>query len=177
MSDLGAIGSNGNETKSLKIGNPQISPSGLGYRGGFTRSIPGIGFPAMRVQSITVGAQRLAWGGEDFTIGGASAPSIRMDASGRFRLLWLLKPGPRSIQVSVVHSINQNPRPSMFIDANPAIGIPLPVEVFAPPGTGPVTIAVLLNITAQGVILVQLRNNLVTTVGFSPCYFSHIKRT
>ena len=175
MANLGTIGTLGCLTKSTRVGNPAQQSGGIpGCR---TKSMI-VGRPPMRLQSLVVGREHLAIGGEDISIGLLTAPSIRFDASGRWRFRWLLAVGTRTIQVNALHSINQNPRPSLFIAASPAISIPVDVEAFAPPGTGTVTIGpVLLNITTQGVVWVELRCNLVTNVGFFPCYFDKIVRT
>jgi hypothetical protein len=175
MSDLGSIGIRGGEARALIIARPLPPATGLAYKGCLTRSSPGVGTTPSRLQSLMVGSGQYALGGEDFSVGNPAQPSLRMDASGRWRFRWALTAGSHSIQINVLHAINQNPRPSLVVKANPSIGIPADVEMFAPSGTGWVTAGPIAFVTtALGATWVELRCNLVTNVGMFPCYWDHI---
>lgn len=177
MANLGTIATQGDETKRSFVGNPAKQPSGLAWEGDETKSSPLVGNPAMRLQSLMIGEKRYVWGAEDFIFGDPQSPCLRMDASGSWRFRWAMEPGTHSISVNVNHAINQNPRPSIALKANPGMGIPVDVEVFAPSGTGWVTFGIpSFNTTAQGATWVELRCNLVTNVGFSPCYWDHVNK-
>ncbi|MBU6231536.1 hypothetical protein KGP36_02610 [Patescibacteria group bacterium] len=152
--------------------------SGLAYNGILTKASPGIGRPSARLESIVCGREYEVFGSEDFTQGNPATPCLRLDSFGKWRFRWAMGIGQHIISVNVLHAINQNPRPSMVIKANPAIGINADIETFAPSGTGWVTInSPTFTTTAVGVTWVELRNNLVTNVGFSPCYFDHIVKS
>lgn len=177
MSDLGSIATLGCRTKSSRVGNPYLQPTGLAWLGCRTEDAA-LGYPLTRLQSMMVGSSRQVLGGEDFTQGNPAAPCLRMDASGRWRFRWALPIGSHSIMVNVLHAINRNPRPSLVVKANPSIGIPADIESFAPPGTGWVTMSSgTFVVTQLGATWVELRNNLPTNVGASPCYFDHIIKT
>lgn len=178
MADLGSIATNGDETKRAFVGNPALQPSGLAWSGDETKRIPLVGNPAMRLQSMVAGNERLVLGGEDFTQGNPDQPCLRMDASGVWRFRWAMAVGSHTISVRVLHAINQNPRPSLVVKSNTAIGINSDIETFAAAGTDWVTISSPTFVTTTiGVTWVELRNNLITNVGFSPCYFDHLSKT
>lgn len=178
MANLGTIGVLADETKHSFVGNPAKQPSGLAWQADETKRQTLAGNPAMRLQALMIGDRQYVWGGEDVSVGNPAQPSLRMDASGKWRFRWAMAIGQHLISVNVLHAINQTPRPSMVIKANPAIGINADIETFAPSGTGWVTInSPTFTTTAVGVAWVELRNNLVTNIGFSPCYFDHIVKS
>lgn len=159
------------------VGRGAIGATETCALGQLTDTVAG-GVVAHRWQSFTVGSSRYVLGGEDLTVGNPAQPSIRMDASGKWRFRWALTIGSHMISVNVLHAINQNPRPSIVIKANPAIGIPSDIETFAPASTGWVTISSpSFPVTALGVTWVELHNNLETNVGAFPCFFDHIVKT
>ena len=177
MGDLGAIGKNGSLTKRTVVGNPALPPSGLIWRGGTSFAIT-VSPSASRLQSITAGADRLVWGGEDLIEGYTSSPCLRMDAKGKWRFRWALTIAQHSISVFVKQADNLSPRPSLVVKNNPAIGIPADIEVFAPPSTDWIQISSgTFPVTAVGATWVELKCNVETNVGFSPCYFDLISKT
>lgn len=134
-----------------------------------------VGTAPARLRSVVASDKQYALGGEDFTQGNPAQPSLRLDALGSWRYRWALTIGQHSVAVNVLQVANLIPRPSLCIKSNPAIGIPLDVEIFAPMGTGWVTISsATFTVSALGVVWVELRNNLDANVGASPCYFDHI---
>lgn len=162
-------------TGALVISSP-VPPLSNAYNGSLTKAISGLGRASVRLQALVLESKQYVFGSEDFIIGSPS-PSLRMDASGMWRFRWAMEPGPHSVSVNVNHAVNQNPRPSIKLKANPAIGVPIDVEVFAPPGPGWVTVGVpTFTTTARGATWVELHNNLETHVGFSPCYWDSIKK-
>jgi hypothetical protein len=177
MPDLGAIGNNGSLTKRTIVGFPVILPTGLAWSGSGTKSDPLFGIPAKRLQSLMIGDRAYVWGGEDFIQGNPAQPSLRMDAKGDWRFRWALAVGQHTISVNVMQAVNLNPRPSLEIKANPAIGIASDIEVFAGPSTTWTSILANVTTTAIGATWVELRCNLDTNVGFSPAYFDHVVKT
>lgn len=178
MANLGTIGVKGCETKAMKVGNASPSFSGVVLKGCETKGAPGVlgARPAERFQSlVALAGQRFVLGGEDFIQGLPAAPSLRMDGKGSWRFQWVLAPGSHTIQVNVMQAINQSPRPSLVVKANPSIGINADVEVFAASGAGwtPLVSSAVVA-TALGAVWVELRCNLETNVAFFPCYWDHI---
>lgn len=164
-------------TGALIIG-PPVPPLSKAYNGCLTKVIPNIGRPASRFQCVIANDRQLVSGAEDFSQGNPGQPSLRMDAKGTWRFRWAMQPGAHTISVNVLHAINQNPRPSMVVKNNPGIGINVDIETFAASGTGWVIImSPLFTTSALGVTWVELRNNLETNVGASPCYWDHVVKT
>lgn len=173
----------GSTTGMLIIGKPN-APLSNAFEGCLTKSSPGIGRPASRLSAIVTGLEQEVLGAEDFTIGNPTSTSLRMDAAGKWRFRWALMSGPHSIQINVLQAVNLNPRPSLAVMSNPAIGLnslngsQTCYEAFAPNSTdwtviGPIT----FNTTGAGATWVELRCNLSTHVGSAPCYWCHVVKS
>lgn len=174
MADLGAIATQGCETKATKVGNAMLQPTGLAWPGCTTKAYQA-GYAAVRFRSLTVGNDRYVLGGEDFIQGSPAAPTLWMDAFGVWRFKWVLEPGAHTLQVNVLQAANMSPRPTMVIKSNPSIGLNADVSATAPSGAGWTVIAApTVTATALGATWVELHNNLDTNVGQTPCYWDHL---
>jgi hypothetical protein len=178
MANLGAIGVLGCETEPMTVAGR--IPTLIGAVLGCETEPMTVAQPALRLSSFTIGlVKRFAIGGEDFGQGNPAPPCIRLDAKGIWRFRWALPVGQHTISVNVMQAVNLNPRPSLAIRANPAIGILADIESFAPPSAtwtmiGPVNVT---TTTATGATWVELRCNLDSNVGAFPCYFDHVVKT
>jgi hypothetical protein len=178
MADLGSIGIKGCETKSLGYLAPLPPYSGRAFLGCSPKVSQQFGYPAVRLQSLVAGATSYVFGGEDLVEGFSSAPCLRMDAKGSWRFRWALTVATHSITVYVKQAINQSPRPSLCVKANPSIGILTDIEVFAPSSTDWVAVSSgSFAVTTLGATWVELRCNLETNVGFFPCYWDSISKS
>ena len=117
-------------------------------------------------------------GGQDNTQGNPLAPSLRLDAYGRWRFRWYLSTGTHTISINVLQAANQTPRPTLVVKANSGIGINSDVTGTAASGVSWVTIGPLsVTCTSNGATWVELWNNYDAQVYTCPCYFDHIVRT
>lgn len=107
--------------------------------------------------------------------GSPSTPSIVLNYASMWRFKWSVVAGTRTISIRCKQTSNQSPRPSMIIEANPTIGVPIDIETFADPGIdwttiGPVTITP----TFTGAIFIKIKNNSNDYITDTPTYFDHI---
>jgi hypothetical protein len=167
----------GNTTDSAIGGQPAAALSGA-VLGDAATSLA-LGGISARLRCIMRESEYMVMGGEDFIQGNPAAPCLRLDANGIWKFRWALPVGQHTISVNVMQAVNLNPRPSLAIRANPAIGILADIESFAPPSAtwtmiGPVNVT---TTTATGATWVELRCNLDSNIGAFPCYFDHIVKT
>lgn len=91
---------------------------------------------------------------------GNPAPSLRVQAPGKWRFRWAVKSGSRSIMIDVKQVSNTTPRPSVIVKANTAIGVNSDVTGTAGAGTGWVTIGpIAVTPSSDGALWVELWNN------------------
>lgn len=113
--------------------------------------------------------------GKSSTEGNPSAPCLRMESSGVHEFKWAVSSGSRTISVDVKQAVNQSPRPSLRVMANPDIGVNSDSETSASLSTGWVTIGpVSLSPTSTGALIVHLKANFNGQFGNCPCFFDHI---
>jgi hypothetical protein len=160
MSDLGSIGTQG----AFAYQNADIAPRQIVHRG------------------ISVGGRFdfgvLVMGGKDAGVGNASAPSLRLDARGFFRLYWTVKSGTRTFSITVKQAVNVSPRPRVTIVKNTGIGVNADVTSSAGSGTGFVTIGpITASPSSDGVLEVRLENLLDAAIFEAPCYWDDIVST
>lgn len=113
-------------------------------------------------------------GGKSTSEGSSSQPSLCVAACGFWRFRWRVLAGTHTIQCSVKQAYNVSPYPSITVKANPGV-LAADVSGSAAAGSdwktiGPLTVDVL----ADGVVWVELWNNLYAQVNGAPCYFDHI---
>ena len=101
----------------------------------------------------------------------AGTPSLRMDHWGFWRFQWVLAIGANSWSISVKQALNETPRPSVVIKANPDVGLVVDSETVAAAGNSWETITVAPNATAAGAVWVELHNRLDTEI-YCPCLWS-----
>lgn len=104
--------------------------------------------------------------------GTPGAPAIALKWVGFWRFKWVVETGARSLTIFAKQAINQSPRPSVILKANAAIGLAADSEVVAGAGTGWVQIDAPFVATADGVLWVEVHNNL--TAGNYPVFFDHL---
>jgi len=108
--------------------------------------------------------------------GNPSTPSIALNYAGFWRFRWSLASGTRNITVRCKQVVNENPRPTITVEANPDIGLLTDVVGVASSSTGWVDIGpVTVTPTSAGAVWVKLRNNLdLNSLTSTPAYFDHI---
>lgn len=114
---------------------------------------------AWMLRSLMLSDQYYARGGRSNTEG-IFAPSLDIKSRGYWRFRMLVQPGTYTLYINVKQSINLDPRPSLTVEANPAMGIPADVTAIAPAGTGFVKCGPVTFIpTATGPIWVRFNAN------------------
>lgn len=110
--------------------------------------------------------------------GSPGAPSLKLDRPNSWRFRWAIRStGAHTIQINAKQAVNQNPRPSMIVRANPSIGIYNDVSASAPTGTGWVLLGpISVTTSAVGATYVDISNNYSGSTS-SSCYFDHIVST
>lgn len=108
------------------------------------------------------------------TEGNPSPPCLEIYNPNMWRFKWSVGGGLKNITVKCKQIINENPRPTMIIKANPEIGLLTDISGSAPSSTewteiGPVSFVS----SASGSVWVELHNNLDTRTN-APAYFDHI---
>lgn len=94
--------------------------------------------------------------------GNPAPPSLELRHPNFWRFRWALRIGTQTLRIQVKQVSNTNPRPSMVIKANPAVGLLADVSGSAPSGVDWVTIGPLVvTATAAGAVWVELHNNKV----------------
>lgn len=101
----------------------------------------------------------------------AGNPSLRFDNWGFWRFRWGVSIGAMSLTIYAKQALNQNPRPSMVLKANSAVGLLVDTPFSAAAGSGWEAITATFTATAAGVVIVELWNNLNTVIS-APCLFS-----
>jgi len=110
--------------------------------------------------------------------GNPSTPSIAFNNAGMWRFKWSVAAGARTISIRCKQVSNQSPRPSMVIEANPSIGVPLDIETVAGSSIGWIDIGpVAITPTVAGCIFVKIKNNASDARVNMPAYFDHITVT
>lgn len=105
---------------------------------------------------------------------GNPLPSLRMDAAGVWSCFVPVVSGDNTITVDVMQAANASPRPTMVLKANTEVGVNTDQTGTAGSGTGWVTITVPITATAEGVLQVELHNNLARQYGTAPCYWDNL---
>jgi len=129
-------------------------------------------------QAVVIGSEALVFGGEDLVVGNP-VPSLRLDAAGKFRFRWAVRPGVRTISCGVLQASKQGPPvtpyPAMTIKANPAIGVANDVVVTGAASTWATLGPTSLTITNAGGLWVELSHRAIGyQAGVAPCYFDNI---
>lgn len=162
-------------TGALIIGVPPVQLTGMAFNGGLTKSMPGFGRASERFRSLHIqtGAA-LVSGGEEFTQGIPTSPSLRFDAAGAWKFRWVVSAGTQTLTISCMQAANQAPRPSVVVKAHPAIGVNSDITVSAPSGGGWVAISVPVTAAATGAVWVELHSDLDASPGVYPTFFDHL---
>lgn len=114
---------------------------------------------------------------ESLTEGNPAVPSISIGEPGFWRFRWGVKTGVRTIRIDVKQVVNTNPRPTIVVKANAAIGVATDQTATAASSTGWTTIGpITITATADGVLWVELHNNCVSAFA-TPAFFDHIVAT
>lgn len=108
---------------------------------------------------------------EDLTEGFPAPPSLRFEWWAFWRFRWLVSAGTMSMTLYCKQPLNQNPRPSVVLKANTAVGLVADTAFVAASGPDWTAIPVSFVATASGVIWVELWNNLNSQFS-APCWFS-----
>lgn len=118
-------------------------------------------------------------GRKDLVEGTPSPPSLCLEARGVLKVFaWALTSGSHQISIQVKQAANLSPRPSLRILASPDIGVNADVTDSAPAGTGWVTIGPLsVSPSSDGVLWVQVENNVDGQAGTMPCYWKNLSWT
>jgi len=131
------------------------------------------------LRAMNLGGQVIYVSGltEEFSDGFPSSPSLKIAIPNSFRFRWVVRTGVHTIRVSAKQVVNQEPRPSIIVRANPSIGIPNDITAFAASGTGWVTAGpITVTPTDNGAVYVDLVNN-YAGMSQAPAYFDHIITT
>jgi hypothetical protein len=108
---------------------------------------------------------------EDTAQGFPSVPCIKLSQPGRWRFFQAVNAGFQTLSVYCKQVADSAPYPSMVILANSAIGIAADIEASGGAGADWKLIAQAIVPASDGIIVVELRNNLALSL--APCWFDN----